>query len=256
MPDRRYIEPMNRREILRALELLEKQEIELDVHERLILSSYKKMANDEQKELLSHALERAQHYNNAILAGGYATFFAAWSFFQEYRNEWYDLSMLLMLFSVTVFVFWTIFANTIMSNDLFKKISVIDRHAHDPISLFNELRQFDTGMRARAMRRQKWWWVALALSVVPGAVAALVFFYIIGTGILEELPPFRPQSVEATPSSKQRKGATSRPPRCRRGWIVPPRRRAVGTGAAQEEGHPERDLPGFTCLRDEQVASS
>jgi hypothetical protein len=136
----------SRQEIEFALNNLQRNQHELDVHERLILRNFRKMANDEQKQILSYLLERVQHYNNTLVAGGYAAFFAAWTFFRnQYEGVYYDASLLIMLFSVMIFVLWNVFSNIVMSNDLFNKAEIVSRNVHDPMYLYEALASFDSG---------------------------------------------------------------------------------------------------------------
>ena len=173
-------------EMLYAFSLIEKNEKDLNVQDRMLFSMFRKIYISEQKGLVSHMLERAQIYNTTIVVAGYASFFAAWQFFKsDYGAEsaWYDVSLLIMMLSVLIFVTWNIFTSILLGKDLFQKVETISRNLHDPVYLFSALQSLDQELSKRALLRKKIWIVSLFFSIIPAVLSAAIFFFIVGSGV-------------------------------------------------------------------------
>lgn len=172
------------------LEIIGKNESELDVHDRLIFAMHRNIYLNEQKQILSHLLERAQIYNTLIVTTGYAAFFASWRFFaDEYRelSPLYELSLLIMLLSVLFFVVWNVMGSIVLGRDLHHKLETMVRNNHDPVYMFYAIQRLDAELAQKALRRRYFWYSALIATILPATLSIIIFISITFQGTLNKI---------------------------------------------------------------------
>lgn len=175
-------------EIEVALKSIDRLESELNVHERLILASFRKQATEEQKQVITHLLEKSQQYNNVIVAGSYTAFFAAWTLFRStLQSAVYDLAFLSVLFSVLIFILWNVYSSFVSGKDLIEKAELLNRYTYDPMYLFKALNELNQELIKRALARRVPWYFALVLSAVPGIAGGATLIVLIGRDVVRRL---------------------------------------------------------------------
>ncbi len=127
-----------------------------------------------QKELLSSSFSHAQAYTNAVILGGYASFFAIWNFTKPQLTDGQILwSALLMSLSLMSFVAFEIYGMIFRSQSILELAKAVN----DPGHFETLLKEHKEKEKTRATKYGKVWVIALAISVSAGFGAAGVLMW-------------------------------------------------------------------------------
>ena len=130
-------------------------------------------------EIATALYDKSIAYTNLILVAGYAAFITVWSSSKDYLSSCqYRSSILLLLFSLLVFVLWEI-AKMVMTGLLQQKQAAVV--SASPESFWAEmakLQQFEQSFLLRSMGA---WPIVLAFTIVPGVLAIAILMWGLAT---------------------------------------------------------------------------
>jgi hypothetical protein len=153
-------------------------EDKLDAHERQIIRIFRKKFINEQKEMLTHALQQSQLYNTAIIGGAYAAFFAVWLQLKDIIiTKSYVLAIVLILFSLVVFLGWNVYNMFRNGSWIHRKLACVHENISKPDVLFSRIQIVDAQMVASTISKRWIWCVVVVLSCGTGFSGLGIMFY-------------------------------------------------------------------------------
>jgi hypothetical protein len=123
-------------------------------------------------KVTSALYDKAVAYTNIILLAGYAAFFAIWNTMKTNMSRWEMLlTAFCITFSLVFFVFFEVTKMIVNSKSLTGLTKVLNAPPQDFDKRLAEQQKAEQRMSIRLL---KFWVVILALTVLPGLVAAAV----------------------------------------------------------------------------------
>jgi uncharacterized membrane protein len=137
---------------------------------------------DERVEVLirvmSAMFDKAMAYTNLILVAGFAGFFAVWGSMKEHLSDVErSLSAFAITISLTIFIFWEVFAMVARSKNFKGLLRVLEA---PPEKFQAALAKQQQAERLQNIWTLRIWAVVLVFTVVPALVAAAILIYSFG----------------------------------------------------------------------------
>lgn len=131
-----------------------------------------KAQQDAQKELMAHTYEKAQAYEKAVIAAGYAGFFATWGFLKDTLNETLMvIASMMVTVSLSVFIAFQVY-QMIVTSTIF--LAAAQRLQLEPLKFIEAQKEYATKRRDLLVKLRPLWTIALALSVGPALIALVL----------------------------------------------------------------------------------
>jgi hypothetical protein len=139
---------------------------------------------DDYKAAIRDSYAIAQNYTNLVMLGGYAAFFALWTLFKtELPPTIHAWSGVVIGLSVTMFMAWEIFK---MVSDALH-VRHLEEHLISDGGDRVALHAVQQTIQLKRARVAKWWPVAFAFTLVPGAFGAGILLYGIAGNLVKVL---------------------------------------------------------------------
>lgn len=134
--------------------------------------------------------DKAIAYNNAVLITGYASFFAIWTIAKPILNSWIAItSILLMIFSVTIFVLFEIYKMYQANHNLSEYQTAAQLlQQHRNLEAFNSaISKIETKQQAKSLVSIQIWEWALILTVISALFSIALITGDFVTVLIKEL---------------------------------------------------------------------
>jgi hypothetical protein len=119
--------------------------------------------------------DKAHTYTTVVIFGGYAAFFASWGFIGSYFSDYPKIySILLMLLSVAIFVFWELYKMIMSGHLMMRYANCLTKTGDEFWEKLNEMIEFEKSHNIKNIRA---WYIILFFSITLAVLSLLIFIY-------------------------------------------------------------------------------
>lgn len=135
---------------------------------------------DIQIKIMAASYDKAMAYTRVIIIGGYASYFAMWSFTKEYLSDQQVLwSALTMTLSVVTFVLFEVYGMYVRGRQFLSwhKTLISPDVKSDPKKLLARFESFEKDNERLVVKLGRYWIVNVAIAVAAALIAIAILFY-------------------------------------------------------------------------------